>query len=231
MILPGKLCIALTGHGPDALAEQLATVTLSYDVVEIRLDGMRDPNVAACLATIQHPVLCTNRPAWEGGKYHGSEQERVALLEQAVELRAAYIDIELETDTALRTHIIQRAEAANSKVIVSHHDFARTPGPEVLRNTLNRMQDSGGTIGKIITTAQHPTDVARVLSLLALAKDMDFPLIAFCMGETGRISRFATLYMGGYMTYLSLEESQETAPGQFSLKHFHSLTTLFTKTP
>ena len=226
-MIPGKLCVALTGTDAAAIAQQLESVQLHYDVVEIRLDGMTHPDIQACRQCIATPLLFTHRPVWEGGKYKGPEQDRIALLEQAVEEQAAFVDIELETEAILRSRVLSKARAGQTRSIVSHHNFSGTPGHNELINILRRMQNSGADIGKIITTANTPTDVSRVLNLLNSAQDLRFPLIAFCMGEAGRISRFATIYMGGYMTYLALDEAQATAPGQFSLDHFHSLLSLF----
>ncbi|WP_035273670.1 type I 3-dehydroquinate dehydratase [Desulfogranum japonicum] len=226
-MIPGKLCVALTGYDAEAIAKQITPVTDHYDVVEIRLDGMTHPDIQACQQKITGPLLFTHRPLWEGGTYRGSEQDRLALLEQAIDVEAAYIDIELETEAVLRSKILNKARAGKTKSIVSHHNFSGTPGQNELVNILRRMQNSGADIGKIITTANNSTDVSRVLSLIHNAQELDFPLITFCMGEAGRISRFATIYMGGFMTYLALDEAQSTAPGQFSLKHFHSLLTLF----
>jgi 3-dehydroquinate dehydratase type I len=64
--------------------------------------------------------------------------------------------------------------------------------------------------------ATSPDDNITLLSLLGWARQQKFPLIAFCMGEMGKISRLATLALGGYMTYASPGRGRETAPGQIS---------------
>ena len=51
------------------------------DLVELRLDGVADPDVAGALAGRRLPVIVTCRPAWEGGRFGGSEEERRRLLE------------------------------------------------------------------------------------------------------------------------------------------------------
>ena len=61
-------------------------------------------------------------------------------------------------------------------------------------------------------------DVLRVLHLQCQAKALGFPLIAFCMGEQGKLSRIITLLLGGYMTYAAPDEQQATAPGQLSVR-------------
>ena len=56
-----------------------------------------------------------------------------------------------------------------------------------------------------------------ILNLQANAAENNFPLIAFCMGTIGRISRLATTKLGGYMTYAAPDGGDETAPGQIKV--------------
>ena len=47
-------------------------------MVELRLDGVADLDVAGALAGPARPVIVTCRPTWEGGRFDGSEDERRA---------------------------------------------------------------------------------------------------------------------------------------------------------
>ena len=53
------------------------------DMVELRLDGVRDVDVAGALAGRTRPAIVTCRAAWEGGRFDGSEEERLGLLTRA----------------------------------------------------------------------------------------------------------------------------------------------------
>ena len=86
-------------------------------------------------------------------------------------------------------------------LIISWHDFSGTPSSDELGEILQQQMESGAHIGKIVTTANDYQDVLRILNLLAMAAENNFPLIAFCMGSIGKISRVATTKLGGYMTY------------------------------
>ena len=92
-----------------------------------------------------------------------------------------------------------------------------------------QMVASGADIGKIVTTARSQTDAVRVLALQERAAEADFPLCSFCMGSAGKITRFATLYLGGYMTYGAVDYKAATAPGQYSIEHLNHLLELFEK--
>ncbi len=213
----GKICVALTGKDAAEISAMAQPVLYDVDVIEIRLDGMADPDVAKCCTLLRKPLLYTNRPTWEGGAFSGSEEERIRPLLKAVELNAAYIDFELRAAKDLRTDLLKAMQSSTCRMILSCHDFEITPTANELAKILDHMIDSGAHIGKIITTAHTPDDVLRVLQLQEKARAARFPLSCFCMGKAGKISRLATLYLGGYMSYACLNDEQATASGQLSV--------------
>ena len=223
----GKICVAVGSDDAESLAQDVKPVTSLVDVVEVRLDWMKQPDVDRCCRLLQLPLLFTNRPTWEGGACDDGEGERLKPLLEAVGLQAAYVDFEFRAEQQLRAELLAATVDSKTRLILSWHDFEDTPSQDELTDILVQMQASGADVGKIITTAHEPADVLRVLSLQEKAYTMGFPLSTFCMGESGRISRFATLYLGGYMTYVALSEKQATAPGQFSAYHFNKLCSLF----
>ncbi|MFZ5774188.1 MAG: type I 3-dehydroquinate dehydratase [Thermodesulfobacteriota bacterium] len=209
-----RICVSVAAPTPAeamALAKESEQVA---DVIEIRLDSMADPDPALFVAGLTRPLLFTHRPAWEGGAFTGEEQARLRLLHKAVEAGAAYVDIELNTDAALGAELIAAAKAKGCQTIVSWHDFKATASRQALLSILQRQCQSGAAIGKIVTTARCFQDVFRVLALQEEANEIGFPLIAFCMGSYGMISRVATTDLGGYMTYAAPDHGPATAPGQ-----------------
>lgn len=223
----GKVCVAVSAVDAAGAALAVGPVSSSVDVVEVRLDGMARPEVEKCCSLLRLPLLFTNRPTWEGGDFSGPEADRLAPLLEAVRLQAAYVDLELRAEQTLRQRLLEEKQHSSTELILSWHDFEGTPEQDELEDVLEQMQAGGADIGKIITTAHDEADVLRVFSLLERAKKMRFPLTGFCMGEIGRISRFAAPYLGSAMTYVAVSEEQATAPGQFSAAHFHKLQTLF----
>ncbi|WP_417916803.1 type I 3-dehydroquinate dehydratase [Candidatus Electronema sp. JC] len=210
----GKICVSLAGADAAIIGEQARQVADLADVLEIRLDSMTLPEPEKCCSLLRRPLLFTNRPTWEGGQFAGSEEERIAPLVEAVRLRADYVDLELRAALHSRHCLLEAMEESPTRLILSWHDFKETPSAAELTNLLHQMIASGAHVGKIVTTAQNANDVLRVLALQQEARAAGFPLTAFCMGEAGRISRLATLYLGGYMSYACLNDAQATAPGQ-----------------
>lgn len=226
-VTPGKICVAVNAPDVATCEEILGPLIGIVDVVEMRLDGMVHPDVEQCVSRIHLPLLLTNRPAWEGGAYRGEEKERLRPLVEGTRLQVTYVDFELRAERHLREQLLREVRQSSTRLILSWHDFQGTPSAGELNTVLTQMHASGADIGKIVTTAHSTRDVLRVLALLEKAQVMQFPLCAFCMGEDGRISRFASLYLGGYMTYVAVDSEQITASGQFSAKHFYRLCSFY----
>lgn len=180
------------------------------DLFEIRMDliGANWPEVAKGLNA---PWLACNRLASEGGRWPGAEAARQAELLSALELGAAIVDIEL---TAPGLSDVVGAVKGRAECLISHHDFNGTPGIEELKTIVRRQMDAGADICKVVTTAKTFDDNLTILKLYG-----EFPgrrLAAFCMGETGLLSRVLAPLAGAEFTYASLETGKQSAPGQMT---------------
>lgn len=155
--------------------------------------------------------------------FSGPEETRISYLLRAIELGAAYVDCELRAPVSSRDQIRKASAGTATRTIFSWHDFNVTPGRNELIDIVGSMHEAGADIGKIVTTAQDHFDVLKVLALQETAAELDFPLIAFCMGEPGVISRLATVELGGYMTYCAPAGFSGTAPGQLSSNYLRAM--------
>jgi 3-dehydroquinate dehydratase I len=219
----GRICVAIGENSPAAVLAVARKVSPLADVVEIRLDCLAEPAVSPFLRELQLPLLFTNRPVWEGGFFSGEEAQRISLLLQAFAGGAAYVDLELQAPKSSHRLIAAARKNSRTKLILSHHNFTETPQRQELLDTLHAMHERGGDIGKIITMAGSYKDVLRVLQLQEDAEHIQFPLIAFCMGQAGMISRLATLELGGYMTYCAPDQFAGTAPGQIAITNMREI--------
>ena len=231
----GKICVSLAGPDAVTMYKQAESMQAMADVIEIRLDSMVKADISTCQSLFEKPLLFTNRPLWEGGSYDGPEEKRILPLLEAVRQEVAYVDLELRADQRLRKRLLAATSLSPTRLVLSWHNFETTPTQAELDEVLAQMIEAGAgvssdsadkVIGKIVTTAHSPEDALRVLRLQEQAKAANFPLSCFCMGEAGRITRLATLYLGGYMTYACLNDAQATAPGQLSLAQLQELTAL-----
>jgi len=203
------ICIPITARSAEDTVSEMLSASKYANIVELRIDYIPELlNAERCieesLKSKTKPVIITNRPEREGGKFNGSEQDRLHLLQKAIELGADYVDVEYDS-------IKQITRRNSSKIIISHHNFKETPHD--ISKIYDDICQQKPDIAKIVTYANDITDNIRIFELLKSAK---VPTISFCMGESGYISRILTSRFGGFLTFASLEKGKESAPGQLT---------------
>ncbi len=198
-----KICISIG----DVRFDTCLKVAALSPLIEVRLDQMHlDVEKIEILALQSRQWVATCRP----GNY--SEYERTVQLSAAIRAGASYIDIEYEADPAYRDRLVDLARQQRCKVIISYHNFESTPSTEFLDEIIKKSKDMGGDLVKIAITAHSYADCARVMSLYEHHDN----LIAFAMGEKGKITRIAAPMLGAEFTYASIDEAHVTAPGQLT---------------
>lgn len=210
--------IARTRH-KMVLAEHQALAQRGAKLVEHRVDWIaRAPDVPRLLKDRPTPVVVTCRRRQDGGKWAGTEEERLMVLRTAIISGADYVDLERDIAKSIPRY-------GKTKRIVSHHDFETTP--DNVEEIWAEMAELNPDIIKLVTTARSPSDCARMLKLTAEAK---IPTIAFCMGEFGIPSRILCGKFGAPFTYAAFSAEREIAPGQLTFQqmkdiyHYDSIT-------
>jgi 3-dehydroquinate dehydratase/shikimate dehydrogenase len=177
------------------------------DFVEYRIDTFTDLEPLLALVT-NSPVPCivTCRSAEEGGQAELGDAARLDLL---AELHtAAYLDVELAT----ARRFPEQVAALGSPVILSAHDFKTRP--DRLYNVLSEMTASPADVNKVVWAARTVRDNVEAFEILTTRQK---PTIALCMGEAGLPSRVLAKKFGAFLTFASLAQGAETAPGQVSI--------------
>ncbi len=178
------------------------------DIVELRLDTVRDLDLDRLLALTGKAKLLTVRSRAQGGGMLPAD--RNPLLRRMVESAAEWIDIE-PGDEALPC--LKRP--GGPRRILSYHDHQSTPFD--LREVYERLRQTAHvSLVKIVTYADAATDILRIRDLLREARGRD--LIAFCMGAKGRPSRILASRWGSAAIYAPLRDALPTAPGQLTLE-------------
>jgi 3-dehydroquinate dehydratase type I len=219
------MCVSLSPESnEEALVKMREAFTLS-DVVELRIDGIRDVDLKRLLAGERKKVIVTNRCREEGGLFPGSEGERIALLTKAVELGADFIDVELQTSLELRRNIVAAIDDGKRKtrLILSWHDMSGTPSERVLRNKVDRGCGEGADIVKVVPYARTDADNLKILNLLVRSQKRGRDIVAFCMGPRGRLSRAMAPFWGSRISYVALSPGERTAPGQLTAEEMRQL--------
>ena len=65
-----------------------------------------------------------------------TDAQRMELLKVAIDNGAAWVDIEIESDRAFTNELAAYAKAKGCKVIISYHDYNKTPSVIELNNRI-----------------------------------------------------------------------------------------------
>jgi len=213
------ICASLVAGTMETALEKMTAGFRYADLLELRIDLIADLDLPALVKGKTGPILITNRRQEEGGCFQGTEEERILLLCEAIRFKAEYVDMEVATDDGLARRLLDAAtgQGGQTKIIVSFHDFDATPTEKNLRRIWGACREKGGDIVKIVTHARCSEDNLRVLSLIPYSRKRGQDIIAFCMGEQGRISRIMAPLLGSHLTFASLGKGEEAAPGQMTI--------------
>jgi 3-dehydroquinate dehydratase-1 len=199
------ICVSIAEAAADGMVRALEGLELA----EIRLDAMAEPELTPQnirrIFSCRARLVATCRPGKLG------DEKRKECLSLAIDSGAAYVDIEVEAPDSYKMELAEKARAKGCKVIVSYHDYRRTPPEAELRQIIRWCFDSGADIAKIACMAQNDGDNARLLGLLDGSAGK---VIVIGMGMKGRVTRIAAPLLGSPFTYASAGGGKETAEGQ-----------------
>ena len=199
-----QLCATVTADTTAELRVARDAAGLEADLVELRLDSVRDLDLEGALAGRPTPVLVTCRPHWEGGGFTGSEEERRNILIRALALGAEWVDLEWGADFGSLI-----AERAGQNIVLSSHDFAETPVD--LETRCQAMRATGAAVVKLAVYSQSARDVVRLLELGQAQHGAGTVLVG--MGPIGVPTRVLPARFGSRWTYAG----DGVAPGQVNL--------------
>ena len=185
--------------------EECVKAVNSLELAEVRLDLLEfSEEEVSRIFSVDCRLIATCRP----GKY--SEEVRKKLLLLAIEAGASYVDIEVEAEDRIKQELIQAARGRGCQVIVSFHDFEKTPERAELEHVIRWCSESEPDLVKLACMVRSPRDNARLLGLL----DSDLPMLIIGMGEQGKLSRLISPLLGSFCTFASYDADKATAPGQ-----------------
>lgn len=170
------------------------------------------------------PILFTFRTVKEGGKVKLSKENYAQLNKKVVNTKLVdLIDVELFIGEKVVKDIVADSKNNGVKVIISNHDFSKTPTEDEIIARLCKMQSLGSNISKIAVMPKNQEDV---LILLKATENMvrnyaDRPIITMSMSSIGAISRISGEVFGSSVTFGSVGES--SAPGQISAKELKNI--------
>lgn len=216
-IVPPAICCSVIGKDVETL-ENLSSeaIDANIDILEVRLDKLKDFSDLRFLYDIDLPIILTNRTREEGGYFKGKETERVEIILESLDKSISCVDIALSTPNDLINRVMDRADKENVSVILSFHDFEKVPSEKELDSIVKKMEVFGPDFKKIIGFSNNLDESMKILKFLIDYSDGKYDdLISFAMGEKGEFTRIASPVLGSILTYGSIGE--KTAPGQLNV--------------
>ena len=223
-----KICVPIVGKTKEDLVDEISALKdINLDLVEWRVDYYENvenvEKVKELLVSLRKllsntPILFTFRSAKEGGEKEVSTNYYAQLNKEiAATGLVDLIDVELFTGDEIVKDIVASAHNSGVKVVMSNHDFFKTPAQEEIVSRLRKMQELEADLPKIAVMPQNQSDV---LVLLSATNEMvqnyaEGPIITMSMAGTGVISRLAGEVFGSALTFGAAKKA--SAPGQIGV--------------
>lgn len=227
-----KICVPVVATETSHILQQVRQLqSTACDLIEIRIDFYEDiyhlDKVQDLLEQIRSltdlPLLLTYRSLKEGGQIQLSDQEYLSLVTAACQSHCIdMIDIELESGNVLVYQLVEVAHQNDVKVIMSNHDFEKTPDPLEMKKRLESMEILGADICKLAVMPLCYKDVIQLMNVtIEMSQRLTRPVVTMSMGKIGKISRVVGELTGSAITFASV--GQASAPGQIALEDMQTL--------
>ena len=229
-----KICVPLVGKTNEEILEEAKNLKeIKLDLVEWRIDHYENvENIEKCKEILKElreelgetPILVTFRSKKEGGEREVSTEYYIELNKEISRTGMAdLIDVELFTGDREVSEIVNFAHENEVKVVMSNHDFDKTPAKEEIVKRLCKMQELGADLPKIAVMPQTTSDVLTLLCATdeMVTKYADRPIITMSMAGLGVISRIAGETFGSALTFGAAKAA--SAPGQVPVKELNNV--------
>lgn len=235
-----KICVPLVGKTNEQIIEEAEFLkTLKLDLVEWRVDHYEHvedlEKVKDILEKLRNavgelPILFTFRSKKEGGEREVSTEFYSVLNKEIASTKMAdLIDVELFTGDEIVKDIVDFAHNNGVKVVMSNHDFDKTPAKEDIVSRLCKMQELKADLPKIAVMPQSSKDVLTLLSATdeMVTEHAKSPIITMSMGGLGLVSRLAGETFGSALTFGAAKMA--SAPGQIAVQDLNEVLSLMHK--
>lgn len=227
-----KVCIPIVGQSREEIY-RAAKEIMKYpvDLVEWRADWygqaeepQETENVLEELRRIlgMLPILVTFRTREEGGERELSPEAYTDFNCRVIESGLAdFVDVEFSKEESLIVKILEKARRESVYVILSSHDFQKTPTKEEIIRRLCSMQTLGGDMVKMAVMPNCRQDVLTLMEAVLEMKERwaDRPVIAMAMAGEGAVTRLIGEFFGSAVTFAAVGKA--SAPGQIPVEEMN----------
>ncbi len=211
----------------QALAQaQVIANTADADLAEFRIDLLSFASDTKQVIALGHelkkilgnkPMIATIRTKNEGGQLEISDVDYGKTYQAYLKNPFMdWLDVEMFRDQKVVSEIVQKAHQKKVLIVMSNHDFQKTPSQDEIEKRLLKQDQMGADILKIAVMPKSKQDVFTLMNAtLKVSQQTTKPLLTMSMGQLGTISRVATANMGGSYSFGMI--GQASAPGQIDV--------------
>ncbi|MDP6224211.1 MAG: type I 3-dehydroquinate dehydratase [Candidatus Poseidoniaceae archaeon] len=153
--------------------------------------------------SIAVPVVFTVRPPREGGFYPGTEDERMAILELAIDSGVSWIDFESSIEDSKLTDLLSAAKKKGCKIIYSSHDINGTPNSEDIASFVRDNGEKADLV-KFCSTAHSHLDALQIVDAAIELKGEGVDYSVMAVNSGGDWARIHAPVLGVSMVYATL---------------------------
>ncbi|ELY3894170.1 type I 3-dehydroquinate dehydratase [Acinetobacter baumannii] len=223
-----KTIVPITAKTKEqALAQaQVIANTADADLAEFRIDLLSFASDTKQVIALGHelkkilgnkPMIATIRTKYEGSQLEISDADYGKTYQAYLKNPFMdWLDVEMFRDQKVVSEIVQKAHQKKVLVVMSNHDFQKTPSQDEIEKRLLKQDQMGADVLKIAVMPKSKQDVFTLMNAtLKVSQQTTKPLLTMSMGQLGTISRVATANMGGSYSFGMI--GQASAPGQIDV--------------
>lgn len=205
-------CVIVTENN----IKRAISIAEKFSIAEIRLDlcQFRSQYLTEIFSLSTETIATYREASSENASVQKMEQ-----LKKGISAGASYIDVELTLNNQQRDDLISFAKGYSAKVIISYHNFDKTPSLQELKEIIDQSRQLGADIVKIATKVNFRDDCLNLLNLYQGEEN----IVAFGMGEDAKFTRMTSLFLGAPFTYVHYLSGSKTAEGQIGYKEFEAI--------
>ena len=205
---------AASAEGALACARRIRPPSARF--VEVRLDYLANPEqgpqVMQALRRSRILAIATLRTIGAGGKYPGSLEQQLRILQACAKAGADIVDLEIESTEQAGPAAVAGLRR-DALLLLSLHDYQQTP--ESVEAALSRLKVFPADFYKVVARSWRHGENAALLRLNGGNRSHG-KVLAFALGEVGVPTRVLSVARGAPFTYGALSSEEAVATGQLT---------------
>jgi len=179
-------------------------------VNQLELDAIDvEDSIKTIFSTIETPLLITCRPQRQGGRYPGSEDDRISVLQAAIANKPNWIDLEVDIDPTKREELVKLA-GKGTRVIASLHSLEATPPVSEISQDVMDAQEMGDLV-KACYYTKGRKDALRIFESALQLKSSGANYSLMGLGPGGDWTRIHAPALGQKLVFATTESGWHLA--------------------